>query len=238
MQQLSALGRIWVTRAEPGATATAGRLQAMSLEPLIAPLLEARRLPVDFALSGVTTLAFTSSNGVDAFAAGSSVRDLMVFTVGDATAETARAAGFNDVRSANGDMAALARLIVETRPNGAVLHPTAAEPAGDLAGTLVRAGIDAASVAVYETVAATALPMEAERALRQGQIAAVLIHSPRAAVVLRTLVTAPDLHRLLAVGLSPACIAPLEGLTRAAVAAETPREDALLATLGKALTRR
>ncbi|WP_415491802.1 uroporphyrinogen-III synthase, partial [Brevundimonas diminuta] len=41
-----------------------------------------------------------------------------VFAVGDATAEAARAAGFADVRSAAGDIHALARLIAAEAPPG------------------------------------------------------------------------------------------------------------------------
>ena len=83
---------IWVTRAQPGAGATADRLRSMSFEPLVAPLLEVRPLaggPID--LTGVTALAFTSANGVAAFAVRSEERSMPVFAVGGATAEAASA---------------------------------------------------------------------------------------------------------------------------------------------------
>ena len=38
---------IWVTRTQPGAEATAGRLRAMGFDPLVAPLLEVRALDLD-----------------------------------------------------------------------------------------------------------------------------------------------------------------------------------------------
>ena len=56
---------VWVTRAQPGAAATAERLRAMGYEPLVAPLLEVRTLPggpID--LTGVAALAFTSASGI------------------------------------------------------------------------------------------------------------------------------------------------------------------------------
>ena len=59
----------------------------------------------------MTSLVFTSANGVAAFAALTPDRALPVFTVGDATAEAARAAGFAAVRSAGGDIGMLAALL-------------------------------------------------------------------------------------------------------------------------------
>jgi len=82
-------------------------------------------------LTGIAALAFTSRNGVAAFAALSDDRSLPVFTVGDATAEAARTAGFAAVRSAAGALEDLARLLAEAAP-GLVLAPGALEPSGDL----------------------------------------------------------------------------------------------------------
>src|SRR5437868_3236256 len=62
--------RIWITRARPGAEATASRLRDAGFEPVIAPVLEARPIAdaaVD--LTGVDALAFTSAAGVAAFVA-------------------------------------------------------------------------------------------------------------------------------------------------------------------------
>jgi hypothetical protein len=105
-------------------------------------------------LSGVAALAFTSVNGVAAFARLHGDRDRPVFAVGDRTARAAREAGFADVASADGDVEALAALILgqAARLDGAVLHPCALEPAGDLVSPLVAAGLSARRLAVYETV--------------------------------------------------------------------------------------
>ena len=90
--------RIWVTRALPGAEATAARLEAMGLAPLIDPLLEVRDLSPPVDLAGVAALAFTSVNGV-----AETKRKLMQFgldarvfgkakiaAIGDATADANR----------------------------------------------------------------------------------------------------------------------------------------------------
>jgi uroporphyrinogen-III synthase len=59
-------------------------------------------------VSGVGALAFTSVNGVEAFAARSAWRETRVFAVGAATAAAARAAGFADIVSSEGGVTALA----------------------------------------------------------------------------------------------------------------------------------
>jgi len=183
--------RIWVTRASPGAEATAARLEAMGLAPLVDPLLEVRDLSPPANLAGVAALAFTSVNGVAAFARLDADRDRPVFAVGDRTARAAREAGFSSVTSADGDVDALASLILDQagRLDGAVLHPSALEPAGDLIAPLVSAGLNARRLAVYETIDRDPSPVTLAEL---GRLGAVLLHSPRAARVLsRWLVERP-----------------------------------------------
>ncbi len=221
--------RVWITRARPGAEATAARLPALGFAPLIDPLLEVRDLPWTVDLTGVGALAFTSRNGVAAFARASGERSLPVFAVGDATAEVAAEAGFTHVESAQGDVADLAALIVERRPTGAVLHPAAAEPAGDLVSPLVSAGIEARSVAVYETVARAPDTATLDAF---DDLAAVLLHSPKAARALAAVLEVRPAPALRALCLSPAVAAPLAGLVAAGrlgavAAAPRPRETAL-----------
>src|SRR4051794_31723211 len=101
--------KVWITRAEPGASATAERIREMGFEPLVAPLLHLRPIPdVAIELGGVSALVFTSANGVRAFAERCSERGLKVFAVGDATARTAREWRFKTVLSTDGDVKALA----------------------------------------------------------------------------------------------------------------------------------
>src|SRR4051812_12438776 len=100
--------KIWITRAQPGADATAERVRALGHEALVAPLLAVRALEdVEIDLIGVAALAFTSANGVRAFADLSPERQIRVFAVGSTTAQAARAAGFRLVLSADGDVEAL-----------------------------------------------------------------------------------------------------------------------------------
>ena len=170
---------VWVTRAQPQAEATAGRLRERGLRPLVAPLLAVRPLPAVLDLQGVGALAFTSLNAVDAFVAVSPERGLPVFAVGDATAEAARRAGFGHVESAAGDVNALAALVAARGGrSGEVLHPSALQPAGDLVALLQQAGVPARRVALYETVPVPPSPAAAEA---WPGLRAVLLHSPKGA---------------------------------------------------------
>jgi uroporphyrinogen-III synthase len=225
---MSSVLRVWVTRAEPGATRTAARLTALGFEPVVAPLLAIRPLTPIVDLTGVAALAFTSVNGVTTFAALSAVRDKPVFAVGDATAEAAREAGFSDVRSASGDARALARLIAGAGFRDAVLSPGAAEPAADLAALLAGV-VEVRALAVYEAVE-TGVPAPAG-------FDAVLVHSPRAARALAMhaqVLGGGALDDRLAVAISPAAAEPLEdlGLREIRIAA-APTDAALIEGLGE-----
>jgi uroporphyrinogen-III synthase len=227
--------RIWVTRASPGAEATAARLEAMGLTPLVDPLLAVRDLGVGIDLTGVAALAFTSVNGVAAFARACPDRARRVFAVGDRTAAAARAAGFVQVASADGDVEALAVLIVGQAASleGAVLHPSALEPAGDLLSPLIAAGLSARRTALYEAVARD--PASSTLAAL-GDLEAVLLHSPRAARKLSEVLASHPAPGLKVLCLSAAVAAPLEALERTGALgsvafAPRPDEAALLGLL-------
>ena len=100
---------VWITRARPAAEATAARVTALGFESLVDPLLAVEALDADIDLAQAKALAFTSGNGVEAFARLSDERALPVFAVGRATAQAAKAAGFISVASADGDVEALCR---------------------------------------------------------------------------------------------------------------------------------
>lgn len=226
---MTPIRRVWVTRAEPGAARTADRLTALGFTPLVAPLLTLAPLPgaLDAAPdpAAVAALALTSPNGVEAFAPLiPRFRDHPVFAVGDATAEAARAAGFGDVRSAAGDIHALARLIAAEAPPGPMLAPGAREPAGDLPALLPDHPVQRLPVyAAFETH--TPAPELFD---------AVMLHSPRAARAL-----ASDLPRAassgrIAICISEAAAGPLRPFDFVEIrTAITPDEPGMLSALGK-----
>ena len=221
--------KIWITRAQPGAGVTADRVRTMGHDVIIAPLLAVNVLPdVSIDLSGVAALAFTSANGVRAFADASGERGLRVFAVGAATAQAARKAGFKAVLSADGDVDALADGIAARRSElkGVVLYPGAMDLAGDLAGALEKQAIPVRRLILYETAPIDPSP-EITQALARAD--AVLLHSPRAAEVLAALLKDQPASPLWALGLSKAVIKPLNRVSMAGKAYPPfPLEAALL----------
>lgn len=209
------MSTVWITRAEPGASATAARVRALGWEALVAPLIEIHPLQPEIDLAGVGALAFTSAAGVAAFARLAPERGLPVFAVGEATARAAREAGFGEVIAADGDVAALAAEIRRRPIDGALLHPGASELAGEIPGARV--------LGVYETVAA-ALPA----GFAIADVDAVLLHSPKAARLLAAL--GPPAS-LIAFCLSRNVAAPLAALGLPVRVASEPTEEALLGLL-------
>ncbi|ADG08594.1 uroporphyrinogen-III synthase [Caulobacter segnis] len=220
---------VWITRAHPGAEATAAKVAALGFTPVVDPLLAVAPIAASVDLSGIAAVAFTSVNGVQAFSKLAGARDLPVFTVGRATASAASEAGFSSVSSADGDVADLARLIAAARP-GPVLWAGAREPAGDLVAMLNDAGVAARGVAIYETVDRP--PSEATLALLDRPLT-VLLHSPRAARVLAEILRRRPASALRTLCLSEAVAAPLEALAERGSVAFAPRPDetALLSLL-------
>jgi uroporphyrinogen-III synthase len=226
--------KIWITRARPAAEATAERVRAMGHEAVVSPVLAVRNLDqVEIDLAGVAALAFTSANGVRAFAEKSGERGLKVFAVGSATAQAARQAGFRSVLSADGDVEALAYGIVARRSElkGLVLHAGAAEPAGDLVGELAARGMEARLLKLYETTPVAFSETQAKSLLKSD---VVLLHSPRAAKVVARLLRAEPTPGLRALGLSRAVLKPLARVRLAAkLAPPYPLEAALLQLIEK-----
>jgi uroporphyrinogen-III synthase len=223
---------LWITRAEPAASATAQRVRQLGLEAIVSPLLAVRRIDdamID--LAGVSAIAFTSANAVAAFADRCAERALRVFAVGDATATAARAERFTHVLSAQGDVKALASALAARRRElpGCILYPAAAEPAQDLAAALEAVGLTVRQVTLYETVAAQP---SAEVSERLGEIDGVLVHSAKAAKALAAFLKRHPAPQLAAFCLSRQIARSLSRAGLAAVAsAASPTEAALLALL-------
>jgi uroporphyrinogen-III synthase len=226
--------RVLVTRAEPGASETADRLKAMGCEPLVEPMFAVE--PVSPSLPEFDALAFTSANGVRMFAKLSGRRDVPVFCVGGRTAGAAREAGFRDIVSAEGDVAALTALI-ESRlsPGARLLHSGNAESQGDLAGTIRNRGRRADFVATYRAVPVRAPgPSLAAHIRGLASFDDVLVHSPRGAEILKGfLVGAQNPAPFDLAAISTAAAAPLAPFARRTEIAASPDEMALLAALAR-----
>jgi len=232
--------RILVTRPETEIARFAAQLRAHGIDAVPAPLLRiepAAMLPA--APAGAQALVFTSANGVRAHAALDSGRELPVFTVGEATAEAARAAGYRAVTSADGDWRALAALLADKLDpaRGPLLHPAGENRAGDLAAAMAARGFELAPITVYRAVPAAALPEAARAALAADEVDGVALFSPRSAGIFAALIAAAGLNEKRA-ALAAYCLsAPVaEALGdpsawRAVHVAARPNAEALLALI-------
>jgi uroporphyrinogen-III synthase len=222
---------VLIPRPEPQAQRLAAELRAEGWAPLIWPLLRIEPL-ARADLTDARAVLFTSANAV----AQAAQAPIPALCVGEATARAARAAGFADVRAAEGDAASLGRLVVASLdPAGGPLAFVRGETvAADLAGALRAAGFDVREQVVYAARPETTVPTEIDAAMREGGLRAALFYSPRTAAAFAAL-AAPwraGLARAAAVAISPAAAAPLRALGFSRViAAKRPDDDAVRAAL-------
>lgn len=200
-----------VTRPEPGAAETARRLRELNYTPVLAPLLRVRHFDL-VPPPGIATVLVTSGNALPSLP--SSLHRTRLLAVGDATATRARAAGFTDVLSADGDAAALAALAGRTcSPGAALLLATGHRQGATLAATLRGQGFVVHRRVVYAADPVRQLPASAIEALQDGSLAAALFLSAE---------TARAFVRLLPQRLLPT-LADVEALAIGGSAAEALR---------------
>jgi uroporphyrinogen-III synthase len=199
--------RVLVTRPLAQALATAELLRRHGHEPLVDPILAIEPVPLPpLAAEGYRALLVTSVNAVPSLPDG--LRSLPVFAVGSATATALRAAGWPIAGEAAGDGRSLADLVAARLPPGRLLHPGGEDRAPALARDLAAAGFVIEQHTSYRAVAASTLPDATCRALENGALDAVLLLSPRSALVWCGLVHAAGLadgtRRLVAACISEA----------------------------------
>lgn len=227
--------RVLVTRPEPDASGLARALEALGIRGVLAPLMEIHDRPHAVSFDGVQAILVTSANGVRAFARCEARRDLPLFAVGAATAETARGVGFRTIDTAGGDVDSLAARVERALDpaNGVLLHIAGTVTAGDLAGRLAKSGFETRREVLYEARLAEELPEAAARAIGGGVIDGILFFSPRTARTFVTLVRNAGLAAKLG-GCTAYCMSDAVAAEAAALGwrrirvAETPDQQAML----------
>jgi uroporphyrinogen-III synthase len=228
---------VLITRPEPGATETAARIEALGLQPILAPLLEIRmaqpRLPPPKRIQAVL---ITSGSAVAGLC--NAYRDVPLLTVGDATAARARAAGFAHVLSAAGDAGALASLAASACNAGGppLLVASGQRQGHELAADLRGRGFRVVRRVVYAAIPVATLPKVARQALIAGTVRAALFFSAETARHGVRLLQRAQLHGLieridaLAIG-QPAAVALQALQWRRIRVAARPTQDAMLELL-------
>lgn len=228
--------RILITRPRNDAEPLARELRARGIDTLIQPMMTVETVPgPSIDVGGVQAVLATSANGVRALATRCENRSLPLFAVGDATARTATALGFEHVESAGGDVEDLAALVVRRLDSreGSLLHAAGTALAGDLAGSLNAAGFAYRREVLYEARAIAALPPAAIEAIRAATLDGVALFSPRTARILVDLTASAGLASAV-VGLTAYCLSPAVAERarrlswRAVVVASRPETAALV----------
>jgi uroporphyrinogen-III synthase len=232
--------RLLVTRPEPDAERTAAQLRACGHKVSIAPLLQIEALAADLGEATWGAVAMTSANAARTIERHPRLPELVglpAFVVGRRTAAVARAAGFGDVTSADGNEGDLARLIgarLHGSP-GPLLYLAGEDRADDLAGDLQAHGLQVRVVAVYRATKAARFPPTVEEALAAGRLDGVLHYSRRSAQAYIECAGAADiLSRALLpfhCCLSPQVAEPLLAAGAAEVRIATRPEEAALLEL-------
>ena len=226
---------ILVTRPEPGASATAARLRAAGLDPVVAPFLTIRsitaRLPPPGAVQAVLV---ASGNAIDRIPAA--YYGLPLLAVGDATAARAAQAGFHDVHSAGGDAAALAALAASQLDYlaGPLLLAAGHTQSFVLAADLRRHGFRVQRRVVYTAVNVARFPAVAQTAIGKGLRAAMFFSTETAEAFVQLLPPelVPALAGTDALAIGSAAAAAVRHLPwRTVRVAVSPTQDGVLALL-------
>ena len=238
--------RLLLTRPLEDSRRLAQALTAAGHEVLVEPLLTIEPLAPELELDGVQAVAVTSRHALT-FLAGRedadarALRALPLFAVGSATAEAARAAGFERVNDAEGDATVLARLLAERLEPaaGAVLHLAGETVGPALAEELAARGIALGGAVTYRAREATALSTVCRAALEADRLDGATFLSPRTAATFVRLAgeaqVAERCRGLLAFCLSVAVAKALDGVSwRRVVVAEGPRLKDLVAAIATA----
>jgi uroporphyrinogen-III synthase len=179
--------RLLVTRPQEDGERTAATLRARGHSVLVAPLLRIELLaaaniePGPFA--AVLTTSANAARAVAQHGRGGELRTLPLYTVGQRSAEAARAAGFTDVHSADGDAHGLVALVAGRLAGSAtpLLYLAGEDRTADLTEELGRHGLTVRTVVVYRAAAAERFPPAAAQAIMAGELDGVLHFSRRSA---------------------------------------------------------
>jgi len=195
--------RLLVTRPEADAERTAVALREHGHHVMIAPLLRIEGVAAELGAGPWDALVVTSANSVRAVAKHPRLAELVhrpMFTVGRQSADAARAAGFMNVATADGDVEDLAQMLTEKfaardrRP----LYFAGEDRTADLAAGLAAHGIHVKTVIIYRALKVPEFPPLVRDAVAAGEIDGVLHFSRRTAEsYLSTAVGAALLDRAL-----------------------------------------
>jgi uroporphyrinogen-III synthase len=225
---------VLVTRPEPGASRTAARLSAAGFEAVVLPL--TRIAPLDFAPpdGDFDAVIVTSAQALSA-AAPNRLFKLPVFAVGEATAASARTAGFENVMAAGGSVGSAAALIGRSvKSSSRLIYLCGKVRRPELESALAGAGFKLSAVETYDAVPVIYSEKDAAARLGAAPFSAVTLMSAQAAQRFAALARAGRLQQLFKSGeiicFSKRIADELGGMSGVSVIREAS-EDALMELL-------
>lgn len=238
---MSGIPCILVTRPEPEATATARMLEAAGYEThcfpvlTIAPRKEATKFIEQAIAQGIQAIALTSKRSFDALLPFPQTKHIPLFVVGSASAEQAKALGFQSVIEGDGNAKSLVESILShgLPKDGNILYLRGETVSTDIAASLEEYGYNPLEVIAYSTAPADHLPEALIGEIRSGEIHAIATYSRDSLKHLMQLIEkyalteALNRINLLCLSASIAEIA-IPCLWQKVTCAETPEEAAML----------
>jgi uroporphyrinogen-III synthase len=180
---------VLVTRPEEDAAPLAAKLAARGHRVTCLPLLRiVPRRTVDIPRRPWQAVLATSANGIRALSGHEELKSIRILTVGPQSLAAAHAAGFAKAEAHGGDVDGLAAFVAANLAPaaGPLLYLSGAETSGDLAGRLASLGFACHRAIVYDALP-VADPEPLAKALAGAD--AVMLYSPRTALIWRDLVT-------------------------------------------------
>jgi len=231
--------RVLITRPQPGADRTAGRLVRQGHVPLVLPLTAtAATDPGPAPEAGAyDAVAVTSQAALRHLPTAwrQAIDRLPLYAVGAATADAARPDWQGEVVSADGDATALTRLLRALIPHARLLYACGRIRTPFLEEKLAAAGMTVRAVEVYDTRRLAMSPDKAESIIGDP-IDIVLVHSAQGAAALADFMSqaplAPLFEQSRLLCISPRAARALgDGFDDRIAVAAHPDEAALLALL-------
>lgn len=178
-----------VTRPEPSASVTAGKLRAMGHNVCVSPVLEIQSTGEAMPLGNFTCLIATSTNALKVLEQQGIDEELLqipLFVVGDHTAINARQIGFEKVFSASGNAQNLIELLENAIKNsdiatGMTLYICGADITDKFTDALQKSGLQYQRWANYKANLVDQLTDKTVELLCSGIPVGVLLYSARSA---------------------------------------------------------
>lgn len=188
--------RLLITRPEEDARPLAAELEKRGHKTIIENLMivnDVTHSKINF--KGVQAILITSANGIRSLARAHKEKNILICTVGDASANTARKLGYKRVSSAAGNVENLAKMVKkDLNPcDGPLVHIAGSNRAGDLAKMLKANGFETWRIVLYEAKAVKELSPMTNAAIKKNKIDGVLFFSPRTATLFCHFIKKADL---------------------------------------------